>query len=271
MEPGDGGQDGGDPVVGWRVWRVENNRLCAIAKLSFWEPGENRATCLAGHDHDVPAPSCHCGFWATNSPLSSILRALAYPSSQSAVGLIRGYGAIAVHGVEGFRAALASVVCIFSDAPLDRDNPDARRAVAEKYGVPCISLKNALSIGFLQEMGVPSSGVKELDVWMAAGRPLPTPQQPPASGRLPSRAMRPSVAILTRREQEIALLVAKGMTSAQIANYISLNSRAVDYHLYRAIEKAGVRNTAELASWVARSDAYRNPPDQPGAPRPPAA
>ena len=26
--------------------------------------GENQAECLVGRKHDVPAPSCHCGFWA---------------------------------------------------------------------------------------------------------------------------------------------------------------------------------------------------------------
>jgi len=209
LEPVDGGQVGGEPVIGWRVWGLTNDRLLSIAQGASWEPGENQARCLAGREHDVPAPSCHCGFWALNNPVPAMHLALSNRPWPVAVGLIRGYGAIALHGREGFRAGLASVICIFSDAPepLVTELGDARRRVAEEYGVPCIVLDAAISIGFLHEMGVGSQAVEQLKAWIAAGRPVPN-------------------ADLIRLKRQVDWLRAQGLTNMEIAR--SLNVRTVE-------------------------------------------
>ncbi len=163
MGPADGGQTGYEPVIGWRVWRLANNRLYSIAKNALWRPGENQAKCLVGLKHEIPAPSCHCGFWALLDPVSAMQLAARVEHEQRmrpdytvldphwtvAVRLILGYGATAVHGQEGYRAALARVACIFADAPepLASEKADLRRKVADAYGVPCITLEAAISIG----------------------------------------------------------------------------------------------------------------------------
>jgi hypothetical protein len=190
MEPAGDAPLGNEPVIGWRVWVLANNCLYSASKNAFWRPGENQAECLVGHNkRDVPAPSCHCGFWALRNPVSAMGLAARVedeprmgsgftaldPQGTVAVGLIQGYGAVAVHGGEGYRAALASVACIFSDAPqpLLTGPVEVRRRVAEEYGVPCITLDAAISIGFLHEMGVEPQAVEQLKTWIAAGRPVP--------------------------------------------------------------------------------------------------
>lgn len=52
---------------------------------------------------------------------------------------------------------------------------------------------------------------------------------------------------LTRREHEIAVLVAQGLTNRDIAQAVSLSVRTVEGHVYRASCKAGVAGRAELA------------------------
>jgi hypothetical protein len=219
MEPAGDAPVGNEPVIGWRVWALANNRLYSTGKNAFWRLGENQAECLAGHKHDIPAPSCHCGFWAIHNPVSAMELAarvecgqrtgsgftVLNPHRTVAVGLVLGYGAIAVHGGEGYRAGLASVACIFSDAPqpLSTEPVEVRRTVADEYGVPCITLDAAISIGFLQEMGVESQAVEQLKEWIAAGRPVPDAE-----------------AIGLNRQ--IRLLVAQGLNHMEIAR--SLNA-----------------------------------------------
>jgi len=268
VEPADGGQAGHEPVIGWRVWALANNHLYSIAKNVFWRPGENQAECLAGRTHDVPAPSCHCGFWALLNPVSAMQLAAQVECGQRigsgftvldphrtvAVGLILGYGATAVHGLEGYRAGLASVACIFADAPeaLVTEKADLRRTVSDEYGVPCIALEAAISIGFLQELGVRREAVEQLRAWIEASRPLAqAPESPPPIPMSPRRnECRASE--LTERERLIARLLAQGMTNVEIARTISLNSRAVDFHIYRLIEKTDSRSRADLTLWVTK-------------------
>jgi len=233
MEP-DGGQTGYEPVIGWRVWALASNRLYSIAMNAFWRPGENQAECLVGLNHEIPAPSCHCGFWALLNPVSAIQLAARVEREQRvgsgftvldphrtvAVGLILGYGATAVHGLEGYRAGLARVACIFADAPeaLVREKADLRQTVADAYGVPCIALEAAISIGFLQELGVCGQAVEQLRAWIGTGRDL------------------------TDHERQIALMVAGGMTNREIARATSLTSRAVEVHLDKLMEKLRLRS-----------------------------
>lgn len=259
VEPVDGGQAGDEPVTGWRVWALANNRLYSIAKNAFWRPGENQAECLVRHDqHDVPAPNCHCGFWALLNPVSAMELAAQVehrqrtgtgftvldPNRTVAVGLILGYGATAVHGLEGYRAGLASVACIFADAPEApaTEKADLRQSVADEYGVPCIALGAALSIGFLQEFGVHRQEVEQIREWIEAGRPMAQQPQPPAPFPMSPRQKEGQAPDFTERELQILDLLAKGRTNVEIARSLSLNSRAVAFHIYQLREKLRTTN-----------------------------
>ncbi|HXN03143.1 MAG TPA: LuxR C-terminal-related transcriptional regulator [Candidatus Dormibacteraeota bacterium] len=258
MEPADGGQAGHEPLIGWRVWVLANNCLYSIAKNAFWRPGENQAECLVGHKRDIPVPSCHCGFWALHNPVAAIHLAAQVecgrrmgsgftvldPHRTVAVGLILGYGATAVHGWEGYRAGLASIACIFADAPeaLVTENADLRRAVAHEYGVPCIALEAAISIGFLQEFGVHRHAVEQLRAWMAMDRPLAQAPERQTSIPLSPRRNERQASELTERERQIAGLVAQGLTNKDIARAMFVRQRAVEFHIDRLKEKIRVRS-----------------------------
>lgn len=56
---------------------------------------------------------------------------------------------------------------------------------------------------------------------------------------------------LTRREREIALLVAEGLGNREIAERLYLSVRTVESHVYQARAKLGVRSRAELGRTVA--------------------
>jgi DNA-binding CsgD family transcriptional regulator len=59
---------------------------------------------------------------------------------------------------------------------------------------------------------------------------------------------------LTRREREIAKLVAAGLSNRQIAAQVVLSERTVEHHVAAALGKLGFRSRAELAAHMAVSE-----------------
>jgi hypothetical protein len=118
-----------------------------------------------------------------------------------AIGLIAAWGTVAIHGREGFRAERAAVRCLFTDwagaapvprAPAGRLTRWSRRVfgdrlrvrsrwrtradperlallrrVAGSYGVPLVSMQQALEARLLGEWGVPTAQIREVETWVA--------------------------------------------------------------------------------------------------------
>jgi DNA-binding CsgD family transcriptional regulator/sugar lactone lactonase YvrE len=57
---------------------------------------------------------------------------------------------------------------------------------------------------------------------------------------------------LSRRELEVARLVAEGLTNREIAGRLFVSERTVDGHLEHIREKLGVNTRAQVAAWVVR-------------------
>jgi DNA-binding CsgD family transcriptional regulator len=60
---------------------------------------------------------------------------------------------------------------------------------------------------------------------------------------------------LTAREREIAVLVAQGRTSKEIAAALVLSVRTVDNHLQRVFAKLGVSSRADVAGALGEEQA----------------
>src|SRR5262249_50260726 len=60
---------------------------------------------------------------------------------------------------------------------------------------------------------------------------------------------------LTRREMEVAGLVAPGLTNPQIAHTLLLSRRTVGRHIEHIFAKLGVQARAEVAVWITRQSA----------------
>jgi DNA-binding CsgD family transcriptional regulator len=55
---------------------------------------------------------------------------------------------------------------------------------------------------------------------------------------------------LTRREREVAGLVAEGLTNRQIASKLRISEHTAATHLRRIRKKLGLNSRSQLASWV---------------------
>lgn len=65
---------------------------------------------------------------------------------------------------------------------------------------------------------------------------------------------------LTRREQEIAVLAAQGMTAKAIADRMVISKRTVDAHLGHIYAKLGISSRAGLAGWLGQRVGQRDTP-----------
>ena len=56
---------------------------------------------------------------------------------------------------------------------------------------------------------------------------------------------------LTRREQDVAVLVARGLSNSQIAAELVISARTVETHVQHIMDKLGVSTRAQIAAWSA--------------------
>jgi DNA-binding CsgD family transcriptional regulator len=91
------------------------------------------------------------------------------------------------------------------------------------------------------EVTAVGKGKTQLHLWR---EPLPEPLQlgpePVAAAASPGDG-------LTQREREVALLVADGLRSREVAERLGIASQTVKSHLKTIFDKLGVRNRVELA------------------------
>jgi non-specific serine/threonine protein kinase len=93
----------------------------------------------------------------------------------------------------------------------------------------------------------------------ALGEASPPAARPPA---IPADG---SPGQLTRREQDVAVLVARGMSNGQIAATRVISDRTVEKHVQHIMDKLGVSTRAQIAAWSAARPSAPPPPGS-GAP-----
>jgi hypothetical protein len=138
----------------------------------------NREPCVRS-----PGQHCQCGIWALWDLGRCVAKGRDHLSSVRTVlvvGLIVGWGTVAIHGDEGFRAQRAAIRCLLADSIWDksldplcdqlggwlaagrslgllaRSRPtlSALQGVASEYAVPVLPLADAVRSGVLAEFGL---------------------------------------------------------------------------------------------------------------------
>ena len=72
------------------------------------------------------------------------------------------------------------------------------------------------------------------------------------SGRRPSP--------LSRREEEVAVLVSQGLSNREIAERLVISDRTVESHVQSALNKLGFRTRAQIAAWAVGQGIRSDPP-----------
>jgi len=83
--------------------------------------------------------------------------------------------------------------------------------------------------------------------------PVPEQQQPPLADERAEK--------LSRREREIALLVARGLTNRQIASELSISERTAGNHVAKILKKLELCSRARITAWVTQRRLLPSDPD----------
>ena len=139
-----------EPVVGYRLWSVQGDRLYSPYRGDVWEDVELRARCPLGtHDPgDVPATDCMCGVYAyyVRPPRSSAV------SRDLVIGAVAAWGQVELHGA-GMRVSHARILAL----ALPPTSGRKRRmlvAAANYLEVPAVSFRQLRRVA--QESGSPA-------------------------------------------------------------------------------------------------------------------
>jgi predicted ATPase/DNA-binding CsgD family transcriptional regulator len=137
--------------------------------------------------------------------------------------------------------------------------------LAVKTGRPRLALRLAEAYGHANEFSMPGPMAEIVDRWVVPTRA----RAGPAAARLlaEGRRLNPEQAValvlanepddapgtsptLTRRETEVAALVARGPTNREIAAQLFLSVRTVEVHVDHVLTKLGFRTRTQLAAWA---------------------
>jgi len=133
----------------------------------------------------------------------------------------------------------------WNDVADGRELPPELKGLAEgaQNGAPGIRrclLMERIGERLRIEVTAIGKGRTQLHVWREG---VPTAIAPPGEGVAPLAAADG----LTQREREVALLVADGLRSREVAERLGIASQTVKSHLKTIFDKLGVRNRVELA------------------------
>lgn len=124
-----------EPVLGFRIWALRDDKLHGAAYDQLWTRGENVAVCRrdsAPHE-TAPATGCRCGFNALHE-----LPAPAWSSVGIYVmGAIAAWGEIEWHRT-GFRAERACPIALCFDPANGAGRRAEVDAVAARYGIEAV-------------------------------------------------------------------------------------------------------------------------------------
>jgi len=107
--------------------------------------------------------------------------------------------------------------------------------------------------------GEASTGGRVMSLEEATEYALSRDQADPPTASVP-QASEP-MSKLTRREEEVAALVARGLTNRQISTKLSISERTAGNHVGKILKKLGLSSRVQLASWATESQ-LPTPPHQ---------
>jgi DNA-binding CsgD family transcriptional regulator len=128
----------------------------------------------------------------------------------------------------------------------DLDLPYERAHSSLRAGTALLAVgRRDLASGRLQQAQRLAQSLGALPLAAAAARQLVTEGQTLAAS------------LLSRREHEVALLLAEGCTNREIADRLVISERTAENHVQRIMNRLGLRSRTQIAAWAVQNGAVR--------------
>jgi DNA-binding CsgD family transcriptional regulator len=156
--------------------------------------------------------------------------------------LARGRVATAEGGREAAQRCFEEALALFAQLEMPLEVARARLELARTLELeqPDLAIAEArAALSALDRLGASADAdiaAAQLRSWGATGRSVPRQDGP-----------------LTRREQEILVLLARGLSNQEIAEQLYISRKTVAHHVSSLLAKLGVRNRAEAAGFATRT------------------
>ena len=134
-----------EPVVGFRAWRIIEDRLYSPYIPVRWPERVHHARCYPANrallfgdgwleePHGSPHPACKCGIYADHRPVTDRY----FGEFDWAAGIVTVWGRVEVHA-DGLRAEHAEVRALAIKPGWSARRADGVRRVAAALGVPAV-------------------------------------------------------------------------------------------------------------------------------------
>jgi non-specific serine/threonine protein kinase len=124
---------------------------------------------------------------------------------------------------------------------------------------PSVNPRYAATVGHVRAR----LGAERFTAAWADGRSMTTGEAMAAAfegepARVPRTTTRGTTASdqLTRREQDVAALVARGLSNRQIARTLTISERTAETHVCKILSKLGLKRRAQLTAWALKHDLH---------------
>ncbi|HEX2035805.1 MAG TPA: tetratricopeptide repeat protein, partial [Chloroflexota bacterium] len=147
---------------------------------------------------------------------------------------------------------LAGAAAAVRDA-IGRPLPPAERPVIERWLAPARRALSAAAQEAAWDEGRAMPREQALEEALAVEAVEAVEAVPPAATEAAGAEAAPGgeqAAPLTRREREVAVLVARGLTNRQIAAELVISERTAAHHVDHILTKLGARSRAQIAAWA---------------------
>jgi non-specific serine/threonine protein kinase len=158
-----------------------------------------------------------------------------------------------LRGVAQCLEAAADIACAHgaaaSAAPLLGAATTLRARLAAPLPVEEQGIRGAVELRLRHALGV-----RAADDAANAGRAMSTTAALALAREVLSGPRPAALGPLTRREQEVALLVRHGRTNRQIGRQLGISEKTAEVHVHNIIRKLGASSRVQIAAWVAARD-----------------
>lgn len=190
---------------------------------------------------------------------SKLLGAMAY--YHGVIRRHRGEILLRLNRLEEAEADLQSVLDLFQMQDIQLGRWRIQLALGKLYQTSAVSERAEAAFTAARNLIEEAAATVTDDDLRENFRQRATAMLPPDKPLTPRQATKEAYGGLTRREREVAAVVAQGLTNQEIADDLVISIKTVEAHMTRILSKLGFSSRAQVAAWAVEKSLASAPQD----------